>query len=92
MTIRIKTILAAAAAVAALGAPAAMAQADLTAYSYVYYADAAKTQVLGEVSDRGCGGRGDNVHVLRAFIPTPYYDATPIYICTSNGPMDPGGW
>ncbi len=87
MTIRIKTILAAAAAVAVLGAPVAMAQADLTAYSYVYYADAAKTQVLGEVYDRGCGGRGNNVYVLRANIPSPYYDATPIYICTAGGPM-----
>lgn len=93
MTIRVKAVLAAVAVIAALGAPAALAQSDdLTAYHYVYYADEAKTQYLGEVSDRGCGGWGSNVYVLRAYIPSPYYDATPIYVCSAGGPTLPGDW
>lgn len=92
MTIRIKTVLALATALAALGAPAAMAEDDLTAYSYVYYADAAKTQYLGEVSDQGCGRVGDFVYVVRANVPSPHYDATPIYVCSRGGPTLPGDW
>jgi hypothetical protein len=92
MTVRVKAVLAAAAIAAALGAPAALAQSDLTAYHYVYYADEAKTQYLGEVSDRGCGGWGNNVYVLRAYLPTPYYDTTPIYVCSGGGPTLPENW
>lgn len=87
MAIRAKIVLAAAVAVAAVSAPAAIAQQDLTAYHYVYYADEAKTQVLGEVSDRGCGGWGEHVYVLRAYIPSAYFDATPIYTCSGQGPI-----
>lgn len=89
MKIRVKPMLFGAAPVAAAGVKTASAQADLTAYTYVYYADAAKTEYLGEVSDRGCGGWGSNVYVLRANVPSPYYDATPIYVCTGSGPMLP---
>ncbi|KRA71858.1 hypothetical protein ASD89_13005 [Caulobacter sp. Root656] len=95
MTIRIKAVLAGAAAafvaLGALGAPVAMAEDPLTAYTYTYYADAAKTQVLGQVSDQGCGRVGDFVYVVRANIPSPYYDAEPIYVCTGGGPTLPGG-
>lgn len=93
MTKRIKILLASLAFVGAAGAPAAWAQSnDLTAYHYVYYADAAKTEYLGEVSDRGCGGWGNNVYVLRANVPSPYYDATPIYVCSGGGPTLPENW
>jgi hypothetical protein len=91
MTIRIKAVLAgAAAAFVALAAPVAMAEDPLTAYTYTYYADAAKTQVLGQVSDQGCGQVGGFVYVIRANIPSPYYDAEPIYVCTGGGPILPG--
>lgn len=86
MKIRVKAMLAGTALIAATGVTAASAQVDLTAYHYVYYADAAKTEYLGEVSDRGCGGWGANRYVLRANVPSPYYDATPIYTCGGSGP------
>lgn len=93
MTIRIRAVLAgAAAAFVALGAPVAMADDPLTAYTYFYYADAAKTQLLGSVSDQGCGQSGDFVYVNRVQIPSPYYDAQPMYICTANGPYLPPEW
>lgn len=92
MKIRVNALLAGAALFAAVGVTTAFAQVDLTAYHYVYYADAEKTQYLGEVSDRGCGGFGDNVFVLRANVPSPYYDAIPIYVCSGQGPQLPGDW
>jgi len=92
MTIRIKAVLAGVAtAFVALGAPVAMAEDPLTAYTYTYYADAAKTQVLGQVSDQGCGQVGDFVYVVRANVPSPYYDAEPIFVCTGGGPTLPEG-
>ncbi|PIB91141.1 hypothetical protein [Caulobacter sp. FWC2] len=92
MTIRIRAVLAGAAAFIALGAPVAMAEDPLTAYTYTYYADAEKTVYLGEVSDRGCGQSGSYIYVLRAQVPSPYYDATPIYVCTGGGPYLPPEW
>jgi hypothetical protein len=92
MNIRVKPVLVGAALIAAASVTAASAQVDLTAYHYVYYADAAKTEYLGEVSDRGCGGWGANVYVLRANVPSPYYDATPIYVCGGQGPELPQDW
>lgn len=93
MTIRMKAVLIGAmAAFAALGAPAAMAEDPLTAYTYYYYADAAKTQFLGSVSDQGCGQSGDFVYVVRAQVPTPYYDLEPMYVCTGGGPYLPPEW
>jgi hypothetical protein len=92
MKIRVKAMLVGAAFVAAAGVTTASAQVDLTAYHYVYYADAAKTEYLGEVSDRGCRGSGNNVYVIRANVPSPYYDATPIYVCGGNGPQLPDNW
>ncbi len=64
---------------------------NLTGYSYVYYADAAKTIPLGEVSDRGCGGWGEHRFVLRAYVPSPYYDTTEIFYCGGGG-MEPPWW
>lgn len=60
---------------------------DLTGYHYTYYADAEKTQYQGEVQDSGCGGSGDHVYVVRANVPSAYYDATPIFTC-SGGQME----
>ncbi len=93
MTIRMKAVLIGmVAAVAALSAPAAMAEDPLTAYTYYYYADAAKTEFLGTVSDQGCEQSGNVVNVIRAQVPTPYYDLEPMYICTTNGPYRPPEW
>lgn len=92
MKIRVKTMLVGAALIAAAGVTTALAQVDLTAYHYVYYADAAKTEYLGEVSDRGCGRSGSYSYVLRANVPSPYYDATPIFVCGGNGPTLPENW
>lgn len=92
MKIRVKTMLAATVLAVAAGATSSVAQADLTVYHYVYYADAAKTQYLGEISDYGCGQSGRYVYVRRAQVPSPYYDATPIYVCTGGGPTLPEDW
>lgn len=54
---------------------------DMTGYMYTYYADAAKTQLLGHISDIGCGETGGQVYVVRANVPTAYYDAEPIFTC-----------
>ena len=86
MKIRVKAMLVGAALVAAAGVTTASAQVDLTGYHYVYYADAAKTEYQGEVSDRGCGGWGANRYVLRAYVPSAYYDTTPIFTCGGTGP------
>jgi hypothetical protein len=57
------------------------------AYSYDYYADAAKTEFLGSAYDT-CDTSG----VLRPNIPTPYYDQTPIFVCGPLGPYLPPDW
>lgn len=64
---------------------------SLIAYSYVYYADAAKTQELGRAWDQ-CGQSGSNIYVIKPFIPTPYYDETPMYVCAEMGPYLPPDW
>ena len=88
-------IFAAAGLAAAAVATTAMAQSYLdpqVAYSYVYYADAAKTEYLGETADTGCVVSGRNVYAQRVQVPTPYFDATPMYVCTGIGPWLPGDW
>lgn len=63
---------------------------DLTGYTYTYYADAAKTQYQGQVSDYGCGESGGYVYVVRAYVPSAYYDAEPIFTC-EGGEIGPIG-
>ena len=76
----------------AVGPAAALVQTpDLTAYSYVYYADAAKTEVLGYARDR-CVTSGNTVYVAHPYIPTPYYDQTAMYVCSGMGPYLPPDW
>jgi hypothetical protein len=88
-------IAATAAATVTFGPAEALVQSSwdpsLVAYSYVYYADAAKTQELGTAWDR-CGGGGSNVYVLKPYIPTAYYDETPMYVCSGMGPYLPPDW
>lgn len=76
-------------------ATAALAQAYLDpqiAYSYDYYADAEKTIYLGHTFDRGCIRSGSTVRANRVQVPTQYFDATPSYVCTLNGPYLPPDW
>ncbi len=61
------------------------------AYRYDYSADAEKTQYQGTVYDQGCVQSGNYVFVQRAWVPSAYYDATPIYVCTGGGPTLPMG-
>jgi hypothetical protein len=63
-----------------------------TAYQYALYADEAKTQYIGEAYDQGCVVSGQNVYARRVQLHTPYFDATPIYICTGGGPTLPSDW
>lgn len=88
-------IAATAAATVTFGPAEALVQSSwdpsLVAYSYVYYADEAKTEVLGYAWDT-CGGSGNNVYVLKPYIPTPYYDETPSYVCSGMGPYLPPDW
>ncbi|MDP3802928.1 hypothetical protein [Brevundimonas sp.] len=63
----------------------------LVAYSYVYYADEAKTEELGTATD-SCGQSGSWVYVIHPYIPTPYYDQTPMYVCSEMGPYLPPDW
>lgn len=75
----------------AVGPAAALVQVgnpDLIAYSYVYYADAEKTQVLGYAFDR-CVTSGNTVYVAHPYIPTPYYDQSPMFYCSEMGPYLP---
>jgi hypothetical protein len=91
----VKGIFAAAGLAAATVATAAVAQTYLDpqiAYSYVYYADEAKTEVLGYTFDTGCVVSGRNVYAQRVNIPTPYFDATPMYVCSGMGPYLPPDW
>lgn len=65
---------------------------SLIAYSYVYYADAEKTEVLGYAWDNCVSGIGGHVWVQKPYIPTPYYDETPAYVCSGMGPWLPPDW
>lgn len=76
-------------------AGAALAQTYLdpqVAYSYVLYEDEAKTIIIGYDSDRGCVGSGNYVYAQRVQLHTPYFDATPMYLCTGGGPYLPPDW
>jgi len=64
---------------------------NLVAYSYVYYADAEKTEVLGYAWDT-CGQSGSHIYVTRPYIPTAYYDQTPTFVCAELGPYLPPDW
>jgi hypothetical protein len=61
------------------------------AYSYTYYADAEKTEVLGSASDT-CVQSGETVYAAHPYIPTAYYDETPMYVCAQLGPYLPSDW
>ena len=61
------------------------------AYVYHYYADAEMTEYLGTTSDH-CGGSQHNHWVLHPYIPTPYYEQIPMYVCTGMGPYLPPDW
>ena len=87
---RMLAVASAATLAAAAGVSMAQSSQDLTGYHYVYYADAAKTQYQGEVSDYGCGESGGYVYVVRAYVPSAYYDATPIFTC-EGGEIGPIG-
>jgi hypothetical protein len=95
MSKHLKAGLAVAGLLTASIAGVAMAQTYLDpqiAYSYVLYEDAAKTIVIGYDSDRGCVVSGHNVYAQRVQLHTPYYDATPMYICSGMGPYLPPDW
>ncbi|MNH49258.1 hypothetical protein D3C85_828340 [compost metagenome] len=95
MSNHLKAGLAVAAFLTAGIAGVAVAQTYLdpqVAYSYVLYEDAAKTIVIGYDSDRGCVVSGQNVYAQRVQLHTPYYDATPMYICSGMGPYLPPDW
>ena len=64
---------------------------SLVAYSYVYYADAAKTQQLGTAWDT-CRQSGSTIYVIKPNIPTAYYDETPMFVCSGMGPYLPPDW
>lgn len=65
---------------------------NLVAYTYVYYADAEKTEVLGYAFDTCVGVGSSGVVVSRPYIPTAYYDQTPMFVCSSMGPYLPPDW
>jgi len=87
--------LAAAAVAAVIAAPLAAAAlqspAGPTAYRYIIYADAAKTEIIGMAEDT-CGESGGYVYVISPNIPTPYYDQERAFICTGMGPYLPPDW
>jgi len=64
----------------------------MVAYGYTYYADAAKTEQLGYVEDWCRVSISGQPSVMHPNIPTPYYDATPIFVCSSMGEYIPGDW
>lgn len=76
------------AAVGLMGAATVDYGPEDTGYTYDWYYDAAKTQYGGTVTDRGCGGWGQNRYVLRSFVPSGYYDAYPAFYCGPGG-MEP---
>jgi len=87
-----KRLIAGLAAAGLMTAGAAAAQAYLdpqVAYSYVLYEDAAKTVVIGYAADTGCVVTGRQVYAQRVQLHTPYYDATPMYVCSGMGPWLP---
>jgi len=93
MKIRLKALLAGTAFAASLATGAA-AYTELDpqiAYAYTLYADEAKTQYIGMAYDTGCVVSGHNVYAQRVQLHTPYFDATPMYICTGGGPTLPEG-
>ncbi len=59
------------------------------AYSYTYYADAAKTEVLGTATDTCVVSYNPDyaAFVSNPYIPTPYYDEEFIYHCGGMGPV-----
>jgi hypothetical protein len=61
------------------------------AYSYIWYSDAEKTQPLGHGWDT-CVQSGSTVYAAHPYIPTPYYDETPMYVCAEMGPYLPPDW
>lgn len=59
------------------------------AYSYIYYSDAEKTQVLGTAYDT-CIVSYDPTyaaHVSNPYIPTAYYDESFMHHCGGMGPV-----
>ncbi|GAA0771197.1 hypothetical protein GCM10010203_47800 [Actinomadura yumaensis] len=80
------------AAAVATGAAAYTELDPQIAYQYTLYADEAKTQYIGEAYDQGCVVSGQNVYARRVQLHTPYFDATPMYICTGGGPTLPSDW
>ncbi|WP_167178557.1 hypothetical protein [Brevundimonas terrae] len=58
------------------------------AYNYILYADAEKTVWIGMLSDT-CGANGG---VINPYLPTPYFDREPAFLCTSGGPYLPPEW
>ncbi|WP_420479930.1 hypothetical protein [Brevundimonas sp. FT23028] len=86
------------AVLATLGSATAMANGGYTwydnqyyplAFSYTYYADAAKTQPLGTVTDT-CVTSYDPMYAAQVsvpYIPTAYYDEEFIYHCGDMGPV-----
>ena len=59
------------------------------AYSYTYYSDPGKTQMLGMASDT-CTASYDQMyagHASHPYIPTPYYDEEVIHHCGGMGPV-----
>ena len=89
----VKGVLAAAALATAATATAVVAQTYLdpqVAYKYTLYADAAKTEYIGDAYDGGCVVSGSYVFAERVQLHTPYFDAEPMYVCTGGGPTLPG--
>lgn len=86
---------AAAAAAAMMAAPLAAAALQTpegpTAYRYIIYADAAKTEIIGTAEDT-CGQSGSYVYVISPNLPTPYYDQERAFICSEMGPYIPSDW
>jgi len=90
----LRTILAMTGLAAAAVATTAIAQTYLdpsVAYHYTLYADAAKTQYIGDAYDQGCVVSGHTVYARRVQLHTPYFDAEPMYLCTGGGPTLPEG-
>lgn len=94
MSILRRTSLAAAAlltlASATISPTAAVAQSyseDDIVYTYYYYSDPEKTDLI-EVISQVCGDYGP--YFNRPFYSSPYYDREPLYVCTPGGPYDPG--
>lgn len=84
---RIRSVAAVSAvALAAVGLMGMDYPPEHTGYTYVWYYDAAKTQYGGTVVDSGCGGWGEHRYVLRAYVPSGYYDTYVAFYCGPSGP------